>query len=118
VLISQLKISGTKYFEGSLNILFTPSDYNIGITYHFGGSLNIPVKLEGGLTIYLGPFWKPDVPVDEFWEPIDNPDGFWVPIPPPGEFWEPVNTIQSFWATATSPKGMWEPILQERKWNG
>jgi hypothetical protein len=94
-----LSTAGNRDFTGSIVIPWTTYN-NFTIVCHFGGDFSFDIDLAGaGLSIYIGPFWKPD----------ELPDGeFWVPIVPGGEFWIPDIPVKQFWV----------PIPEERGWHG
>jgi hypothetical protein len=57
----------------------------------FSGIIQIYFDFYGGDTVYIGDFWRPDVPEGEFWVP-DIPEGeFWIPDVPENGSWVPVN---------------------------
>jgi hypothetical protein len=114
-LIGQLNTAGTKRFEGAINFQAILAG-SLGITYKFQNTIDVFIDFsDGGLEIYLGPFWKPDVPIDEFWVPDVPPSSeFWVPDVPMNNSWVPIAASSEFWVPDVPVRPVWETAVQER----
>jgi hypothetical protein len=113
-LIGQLNTAGTKRFEGAINFQVVPAG-SLGITYSFQNTIHVFIDFyNSGLEIYLGPFWKPDVPLDEFWVPDAPVGGFWVPNVPVNNGWTPITASSEFWVPDVPVRPIWEKAVQER----
>jgi len=124
LLAGELFRAAEREFEGNLTVEVTFGGF-VGVQYLFEGvPIDIPINILGGADIYLGPFWKPDTPVDEFWVPDVPVNEFWVPYVPPSH---PQVVGLNYGINAYGdeyfgkvppavPVYIWEPILQERKY--
>jgi hypothetical protein len=61
---------GSRDYDGRVTISVTLQGLLSVIWKIKSSRIFVTVTLSGGADVYIGPFWKPDVPVSEFWEPI------------------------------------------------
>jgi hypothetical protein len=88
-LTGELFRAATRYIEGTLPVSVVPAGTLSGLWPLVANPLTFAVDIGGGDDIYLGPFWNPDVPIEDSWTPTTAPDDIWAPASPADPIWVP-----------------------------
>jgi hypothetical protein len=71
---------GSRDYDGNITISVVPRGLLSVIWKIKSNPIVITMVVSGGSDVYIGDFWKPDVPIS----------GPWAPIVPVSEIWEPI----------------------------
>lgn len=93
-------------FAGDLPFQVIPQGH-FSLQFNLSGDLPFEVLIGGGDSIYLGPFWDPDDPVEDSWTPDTPNNGPWVPDTP----------VEDGWTPDTPNGGVWTAIPDEPSWS-
>jgi hypothetical protein len=80
---------GSRDYDGTVHISVIPEGRLSVLWPMKADTLYVSVVLSGGADIYIGEFWKPDVPIVPSWVPDDPLSPFWVPDVPVQMGWKP-----------------------------
>jgi len=73
--------SGARNYESHL-VISVGLEGHLGVSRPFETAWILSIDISGGADIYLGPFWKPDEPVETIWEPDTTSGNIWTPNAP------------------------------------
>lgn len=74
--------AATRFLVGDLPIVIDLAARFTVVEELSAGALVVPIDIGGGDDIYLGPFWKPDEPVEDTWVPDVPVDAGWASSAP------------------------------------